>query len=282
MSEAVEVSIILRIEGGTADEGVLDIYDASDTLYGVARAVNMVAHSFANDQEIRKRADAANGAKAFVHSSLKGCFEEKIDIVFDGCVVQEKGESVIRAKFVDYLTWCWSAAIGVEYQPTTPYVSRLAESDDQEDVFIDEMADALESPMQKMHKAISVDSNVCISFLRPRVEVPFVTLDFDSYSYVATRTISSEIQEIYANVTRFNTLSKFGRLYSDEDARVISYVFDMDEHSEEVQRDAKEKMLWSMQDTNRGGDGKLILRVLKIESAVGIVKRYVVRDVKYR
>lgn len=278
----INISIILQIEGGSADSGVLDVYEASDTLLGVARSVNMVAHSFANEQEIRKRVNTAKGAKAFVHSSLKGCFEEKIDIVFDENVAQKMGESVVRKNFVDYLAWCWNSAIGVEYEPVTPYVIKLSKNEDVEDVFIDEMADALESPMQHLHRAIAANKNVSISFVRPRVLEPFVKLDSDSYSYVNTRTASTELYEINANVTRYNTLSKYGRMFSDEEGRVVSYIFDMNEYSEDVQRDAKEKMLWSMQDANRGGNGKLVLKVCRIESAMGVVKRYVVRDVRYK
>lgn len=44
--EVKEVNLILRLEGGVADEGLLDIYDAANTITGLARAVNLVAHFF--------------------------------------------------------------------------------------------------------------------------------------------------------------------------------------------------------------------------------------------
>ena len=78
-----DLTMLFRVEGGTADEGRLDLHDASMTLLGLARAVNITTHAFANENDLRTRANAAKGAQAFVHSSRKGCFEEQIDIVFE-------------------------------------------------------------------------------------------------------------------------------------------------------------------------------------------------------
>jgi len=156
MSEK-EVSLILRLEGGIADEGLLDVYDAANTIYGLARAVNLVSHSFANDEEVRKKNQSAHGAKAFIHSSKKGCFEEQVDIRFDTKTVQKIGHSVLVNTFWDYLNWTWHASVGFLYEPKTPQVIKIAEAND---LFIYEIADALESPMQLIHKAISHDNSI--------------------------------------------------------------------------------------------------------------------------
>lgn len=57
--EVKEVSLILRVEGGVADEGLLDVYDAASTITGLARTVNLVAHAFANDEEVRTKNQGA-------------------------------------------------------------------------------------------------------------------------------------------------------------------------------------------------------------------------------
>jgi hypothetical protein len=77
-----ELSANVRVEGGIADKGVLDMYDAAGLIHGLARSLNIVAHSFANDEEIRSRANTATGVQTLIHSSKKGCFEEKIDVRF--------------------------------------------------------------------------------------------------------------------------------------------------------------------------------------------------------
>ena len=103
--EAKDLSMLFRVEGGSADDGRLDLHDASAMLLGLARAVNITAHAFANDNDLRTRANTAKGAQAFVHSSRKGCFEEQIDIVFDKRVVQANGHSVLARNFWDYMDY---------------------------------------------------------------------------------------------------------------------------------------------------------------------------------
>ena len=268
--EAKEVSLILRLEGGIADEGVLDAYDAANIITGLARAVNLVAHSFANNEEVRTKNQSAKGAQAFIHSSRKGCFEEQIDIKFDARTTKKIGKTVLTNVFWDYLTWTLSASVGVDFSPTTPYVKKTSES---KEIFIHEVADALESPMFLIHKAIARDSSIQVFLNRPRVG-DTLKLNTETLDYVTTREIQSDSEYILGNVTKVNVLSHFGRLYSDEEDKVISFALaHPDDHR------LKGLSLKSMQEHNDGLPGKVHLRVKKIVSAHGVVKRYIVEDI---
>lgn len=269
MSEK-EVSLVIRIEGGTADEGVLDVYDAANTIYGVARAVNLVSHAFANDEEVRKKNNSADGASAFIHSSKKGCFEEQVDIRFEGEISEKIGASVIVNNFWDYLVWTWSSSVGIGYEPRMPRVKKISERND---LFIHEIADALEAPMHLMHKAIARDKLVRIYLNRPRVGDE-LTLTSETLDYVSVREEQIETEYIRGNVTRVNVLSHFGRLFSDAEGRVISF-----ELKNPDDRRVRGLSLKSMQDHNDGKPGKVNLKVSKIVSAQGVVKRYVVHDI---
>lgn len=268
--EDKDLSILLRIEGGTADSGVLDIYDAANTMYGMARAVNLVSHAFSNDGKIKKRCDTASGAQAFVHSSIKGCFEEQVDLYFTPKVRNKIGKSVISNVFWDYLTWCWSASNGVIYEPQTPYVKKFMKKDRE---FIYEMADILESPMQYIHKAIRRNNDVNIFISRPRVG-DVLKLSSETFNFVTTREESNKKEIIEGNVTRFNVLSDFGRLFSDNENRVVS--FEMIKGTKLMKRLAID----SMKDKISDKDGKLQFKVTKVISGQGIVKRYLVHDIK--
>ncbi|WP_145927217.1 hypothetical protein [Jeongeupia sp. USM3] len=265
-----EVSLVLRLEGGIADDGLLDVYDAANTIYGLARAVNLVSHSFANDEEVRKKNQSAQGAKAFIHSSKKGCFEEQVDIRFDKKVVQKIGHSVLANTFWDYLNWTWHASVGFSYEPKTAQVIRIAESND---LFIYEIADALEGPMQLIHRAISYDNTIKAFLYRPRVgdalELTSGTLD-----YVSIREEQTQHEYMLGNITRVNVLSQFGRLFSDEEGRVISF-----ELANPDDKRVRGLALKSMQEHNEGETGKMHLKVTKIVSAQGVVKRYIVHDI---
>ena len=195
-----DVSALIRIEGGTADDGKIDIYDAAGFINGLARSINIVAHAFANDEEIRKKAQAAHGSHSFLHSSEKGCFEERVDIVFDAKTVVKIGHSVIANNFWDYLTWCWAIAAGQDHAPTTAFVKKVMQRDAN---FVFEMADALETAMASLHKSISRDRNMVMYVNRPRVG-DVLKLDAASLDHVTTREEQVETDYILGNVTRYN------------------------------------------------------------------------------
>lgn len=265
-----EISLILRLEGGIADEGLLDVYDAANTIYGLARAVNLVSHSFANEDEVRKKNQSAHGAKAFIHSSRKGCFEEQVDIRFDEVVANKIGRSVISNVFWDYVTWTWSNAVGFDFEPQTPQVKKIASKND---LFIYEISDALESPMQLIHRAIAKDRDITIFLNRPRMD-DTLKLNHETLDYVTTREEQTETEYIVGNITRVNVLSHFGRLFSDEEGRVVSFeLANPDDHR------VRGLSLKSMQEHNDGNAGKMHLKVSKIVSAQGVVKRYVIHDI---
>ena len=71
-----------------------------------------------------------------------------------------------------------------------------------------------------------------------------------------------------------NVLSQFGRLFSDEEGRVISF-----ELANPDDKRVRGLALKSMQNHNEGETGKMHLKVTKIVCAQGVVKRYVVHDI---
>jgi hypothetical protein len=270
MTDKKEVNLILRLEGGIADEGLLDVYDAANTIYGLARAINLVSHSFANNEEVRKKNQNAHGAQAFIHSSKKGCFEEQVDIRFDQKIVNNIGHSVLANTFWDYLNWTWHASVGSSYEPKTAHVRKISAKND---LFIYEIADALESPMQLIHRAISHDNSIKAFLSRPRVG-DSLELTSDTLDYVSIREEQTQSEYILGNITRVNVLSQFGRLFSDEEGRVISF-----ELANPEDKRTRGLALRSMQNHNDGETGKMHLKVTKIVSAQGIVKRYIVHDI---
>lgn len=266
-----DVPFILRTEGGTADQGLISIYDAASMIYGLARAANIVNHAFANDEEVRKRADRAHGSETYVEPPAKGCYEEQVVVRFHAGVVDKVGHSVLAPVYWDYLSMCWSAAIGTAYTPTTSQVKKMIAKND---FFLLDIADSLEEPLRKIQRPIAENGAVKMFLNRPRVG-DVITLDQESLAFVTVREESQNIEIIQGNVTRYNVLSDFGRLYSDEEGRVIS--FTLKNTSDKV---AKTMFIDSMQALVGGEGGKLLLKVTKVVSASGVVKRYIVHSVK--
>jgi hypothetical protein len=264
-----ELSLTIRFEGGSADDGRLPIYDAAAAVTGLARSLNIVSHSFANEEELRKRADHANGVSILLQASKKGCFEEQVDIQFDESVCRRVGPSVIVNHYWDYLTWCWSTAVGVDYEPQSTYLKKIVDNDN---AIIYEIADALESSMAKMQRPIETDSKISLILARPRLG-DIMTLDSNSLLYVTTSKESSETENITGNVTKFNILSGFGRLYDDELQRTVSF-----QSIEDPSQRLKTLLVKSMQQRLKGKKGKLNFLVRTINNAQLTVKRYIVHD----
>ena len=271
MSEK-DLSFTLRVEGGDADDGILDIYDAANTMYGLARATNLVAHAFSNSDEVRKRGDSATGAKVFIHPSKKGCFEEQVKIIFSSAITQKIGHSVISKNFFDYLTWCWSEAVGITYEPSTPFVKKILLNKKKE-AFIHDIAFTLENPMIYMQKTIKNNVNTNIYIERPMVG-DILSLNQSTFNYVSETIVEPKKFNIIGNVTTFNILSDFGRMYSDADNKLIS--FNLSEPQDRI-RDLATK---SMNDYTKKLPGKVVFTVSKVTNKSGMLKRYIVHDVQ--
>lgn len=265
-----EISAVLRVEGGIADEGLLEIYDASALLYGLARSLNIVGHAFANNEEVRSRANNAHGVQTLINSSRKGCFEEQIDIRFAPKVVSRMGHTVIAGNFWDYFEYAFSAATGKPYAPSSSHLKRIV-SKDPEYQFV--IGDALESALFKLHKPVEREKGVKIIFSRPRLGDIF-ELNRSTLDYISLREEKSNKFIIVGNVTRYNVLSDFGRLYSNEQNRVISFKLANPNDGE-----LRGMVVQSMQDHVKGQSGKLYFTVTEVISSQGEVKRYIVHNI---
>lgn len=276
-----EITFFLRIENGLADEGKIDIHDAGETITGAARVTNLINHSFANDNVFRSKNHSADGSKTFVHSSLKGCFEEKIEVVFDERVVETIGSSVIADHYFDYFQCALSAAVGEEPTPTGSFVKKILRNEKTEALF-EEMATCIEAPLIEMLKTIAREDNVVVSIHRPRVGEIF---KFDSNSYDFLKQTIEEDQHTYivGNVTKFGYLNGYGRLYSDKEQRIISFRL---VHKDEQRYSDLALKSMSLGKKQKQGQkafdfekGKMNFKVTRALSANGRVKYYLVHDI---
>lgn len=270
MSGVQEISAILRIEGGSADDGILPIYDAAQFLVGLARASNIVANAYASNDEIRKRADGAKNIKTFVQASKKGCFEEEVIFQFNEKIVAEVGKSVIGNQFWDYLAFSWSAAVGVRYFPKTNYLQKKLATNELLD---HEMTEALESAMNELHRPIVSDRDMTIELVRPRIPAPILRFDATTLEAITPSAEPSKMVKLIGNVTRFNVVSGFGRFFLKSEQRIVPFLL-VNTNDQQLLRAASA----SLNDT-ANGKGRRIFHARKIQSASGQLRRYVVEEI---
>ncbi|MBA3755942.1 MAG: hypothetical protein H0X02_06830 [Nitrosomonas sp.] len=177
----------ISYHNGDASDGRLDMYDASFSLQGFAKALSITTHALLNDGEIKKKGNRIDGAKTYINPSRKGSFEELVTLVIDNKEASAIGISVIGAVFYDLIKWTWSKTLDLIYVPETPHVKRL---ENRIEPFIGEMEEALEIPLEQAHRPIRQCEDMTIVLKRHRVgEV--IKLDSDWSCPLLTDTVCS-------------------------------------------------------------------------------------------
>lgn len=261
--------IIIQYEGKKSDSGRLDLYDAAESLHGFTRVLNRIAHAFANNDDARSKVPKPTNVITSITGAKKGCFETLIDVEFSEKVVQSMGKSVVINNFWDYFIYTFSLGIGIDYQPTTPYLRKKI---DRSEGHFDEMSAALEVYLTKTHRPIKSNSASTIAIVRPRFGSTII-MNNATLDYVETNLTSNTIEYWSGNVTKYNILTGYGRAYIDEIGHTVPFnLFGLDDDTP-----AHTTAAASMEEGARNiGSGKREFSGYKVTNATGIVKRLLI------
>ncbi|MFO8140863.1 MAG: hypothetical protein R6T87_03030 [Marinobacter sp.] len=243
------------------------MYDASVSLQGFSRALAITGHALLNDGEIRKKGNRLEGGRLLISPPRRGSFEELITFVITN--KDAIGASIAAAAFYDLMKWTWSKTLDLAYEPQTPHVRKLEE---RIEPFIGEIEEALESPLEQAHRPIRQNREMVVSIKRARAG-EIIQLNNDTLASVSLHT-DSDVVRISGNVTRYNILSGFGRLYDDTLDRTISFkVLD------DVSTVQKQLLTWSMHYAQAEQGGKVFFDVQRVISAKGNIRRHLVHGI---
>lgn len=264
------ITFAIAYHYGDAEQGRLDMYDASISFQGFARALSITAHALLNDGEVRRKGNRIEGGELFILPSRKGSFEQLVTFVITN--KEAIGASIAAAAFYDLIKWTWSKVLDFNFEPETPHVRRLA---DRIEPFIGEMEEALEIPLEQAHRPIKMDDGVIITVKRQRVgEV--IRLDSETLQNVSLQTELEPQKDIRGNVTRYNMLSGYGRFYDDVLQRTVSFKID-----DQVSSVKKQFLTWSLHHAQQThGSGKLLIEAKRTITPRGVVKRYLISDIR--
>ncbi len=267
-----QVEIVIRYDGRIADDGKLRLYDAGESLSGLATLVNLVSHSFANKNEVRDRVPNPVGVTTTMVAAQKGCFENVIGVEFSDVVVGSIGKTVIAKHFWSYLEFCLQLALGKDAETDSPFVRKISES---EDTPFEELAVRLENPLKNLMRPIWSEGASTITFNRPHVGDRIV-LDEDSYEYVNVSERDVALKHWIGNVTKYNILSGYGRVYLDEEKRTVPFNILEFDKNERAHKAATASMNERAQ---KIGEGKRVFVAHKVTNAPGRIKRLLVNEI---
>ncbi|MDP3188986.1 hypothetical protein [Limnobacter sp.] len=265
-----EITFKISYHNGDAADGRLDMYDASVSLQGFAKALSITTHALLNDGEIRKKGNSIEGARLYINPSRKGSFEELVILAVENPVAMSIGTSVIANVFYDLVKWTWSKTLDLAYEPETPQIKKLEQ---RIEPFLGEMEEALEIPLEQAHRPIKKFDDMVIVIKRQRIgEV--IKLDADTLRSVSVKTEPDLITNITGNVTRYNILSGIGRFYDDSLQHTVSFKL-----LEDASSSQRRRITWSLHHAQEEGKGKLRLEVKRVVSAKGVIRRYLVQKI---
>lgn len=216
----LNTQIVVQFEGLQADEGHLNLYDAAESIRGLATSINIVTHAFVHENEIRTRVPLQNEFNTYLTGAKKGCFELSIGVAFGGVPQNYHGRSVIISRYWDYMLLTMATAVGEVYEPLTPYVQSLEV--ERPEIF-DELSQSIENHLEEVHRPIKMRNAEVAKIVRPHVGEKIV-FNQTTYQYLHVAEKSDEVERLVGNVTRYNILSGYGRAFINDMGRTVPFV----------------------------------------------------------
>lgn len=254
------LKIKFAFEHGAADGHVLDAYDAARALTGIARALNITLHALVNG-EVKTQGDAATGVDVLLTAPRPGSFVYELAMNFS--------EFVAAGVAYDFIKYAFNEAIGNDVDAT-----QRAALQKRIEPTIGELPAVLETALLDMHRPIAQSPAMTLTVTRPRGEV-LATFDTRSIGQLQPQVIALE-GPTFGHVTRYNTLSMWGKLYSLEERRVVSF-----QVVEDMDTDQRALITWSLHQNNQGKPGDIALHAQALQSpGTHRIKRYLVSRVE--
>lgn len=274
MNSETTLKINIRFEGGTANEHKLDLYDAGKSLKGFSKALHIICTSLITKGEIRLKFTETKGLKFYLVSARQGSFLETVSIVLDNDIIKNVGLSVIGASVLDMLKYTLKGSVGQTYKPTTRIVNEIVKDNGD---FLEEISQALETPMREIQTPIKTNKNVIIKIEKPKGEL-VAKLDKSTLDYVLNDPNPQLETNIIGNVTRFNALTlNGGRFYSDTEKRIISFTYKKD-----LDNIQKGILSTSLDRYTNGLSCKIAIDAYVVRNKLGKVKKYNIEKVERR
>jgi hypothetical protein len=240
-------------EHGPAEQNQLDLYDGALSLEGMSRATAIATHAFLNGK-IRIHGDKAKGARLYLLPSRPGSF------VFDVGIWML--EAVAGGLFYDFIKYSFAEAVGrYSEEEAGALLQRRIEPT------IGELPVVLESPLRQMHRPIRKHPEMNLTIVDPEGRT-LVIFDRESAEALEPRVIELT-DPVIGNVTRYNTLSRWGKLYDSAQKRVVSFVLEPG-----VSERERSLITWSLHERNINREGTLRFHGSAVITPSGHIKRY--------
>lgn len=275
----------LTFEGGLADQGYIDFYDAARALAGFQRSLALTAHLVING-EIITQAPYANGFTILLPPFREGSWKSRAKLVIGSTIALGSvgKDSPVGQIVTSIYSYALEETMGfpVDYNQTlqSQYRKHLHGLDISESK-IDSLCEKIENSIADMHRPIVISKTANNGFIT-RCDYDKVNvgphMSQITYDYVR-QTIREDEEIIVAGyVTSYNVNTYRGRLYSIEEKRPIPFELD------ETARSRKNVGLLTRSQHNHGQkpfspEALVEITCIRMVSVTDKTKRFIVGSV---
>ena len=203
-------------------EHVLDAYDASQALYGIARSLSILTHYTIN-QTVIKQAPALRGARILIEPPREGSFEfivPIISMVDPSTAVGTIALGLGAAYLHDLLGVIFRRLSGQADKPSTDELNRQMRSTRGD---IDALSDAVEEDIIRIQRPI-VNNVTTINISGGSHNI--INLNQETYDFAKTKVLGDGQDYYDGHVTSFNGSTISGRFWIDSEDRTVGFSVD--------------------------------------------------------
>lgn len=261
-----------------ADQNALPGYDGVTSIDGITRAVHIALHAYMTG-EITTRATALKNASILLKPARQGSFIFELIILIEAYPATTGIAAALGGPMLyDFLKTAFKRATGsLDAEPETTSLRKLYDRKEppplkHPPVDFDELAEVLEGSLQDAHRPIGADGTIgTISIGSTKQEL--VKFDEGTKDWVNTREEAIGLEVLRGNVTRYNSMSRNSRVYVDQFDRIVPM-----RPGGDFLVGNLALLTWSLHGSNVGAPNKLDMRVRRVSSASGKVKRLLLSD----
>jgi len=209
-------AIVASFRGHSADENHLPAYEATQSLYGISRAL-LLTTNYISEGRVRYKNFDYRKSNIILTSYRQGSF----DFVFEYHIIDEVllplSIGITGAFIKDFITTIFHRATGGHGENKIDELERNGELNPGD---LAALCDAIEPPLRSAHKSInhgaqqifiiSGDNNI-------------ITFNTDTKRYVNTSRRDDEVNVKVFSVGSFNANSRYGRAFDYEEGRTVPF-----------------------------------------------------------
>lgn len=218
--------LILKYEGGDADQHRIDALTGGESLEGLGRAVSLVSHYVATG-EVRQRAPYSREARFLFTANRAGSLEWLLQYVQNnpGEIAVDLGINGITA----LVGWLFAKAVGGRSAAVPASVTDLDEARSGD---LEALVEAIEPSLRKAHRVIgpSVQQILIINGNNNNVMLNF---DHDSKEYLEEDIDGGRATQD-VSIASLNVNSRYGRAYFFDLRRTVPFKIDRYAHGRTI------------------------------------------------